>query len=580
MSQKATELMSRDIRASVEDVTRMGGSLADISTLYKDISEQSGRLTQLTNEEIRLMTAIAKGTDIFAGDIAKMTEHFSLLGVNIEKSAEYVGQIFEDSQAMGLNARKVISTLQTNMKQMSAYSFKDGVKGMMEMAKQAVNMRMEVGEMLGMADKFYNPEGAIEAAAQLQLMGGDIAAAFGDPFETMYLARNKPEELAKRVQDMTENMMQFNESTGEFEMPAEARQQLKFTAEQLGLNADNMTAMARQASKLKTIKMDIGGNVFDDENTLSALSNIAKFKDGEWMVEVRDEAGNQQQKLLENLTETEAKKLLEREDTTEKDSLFTIAQNTMTLDQTLGAINESLMMKAAGESGIYEKSFEEFLKPGLKHFEESANRTYDLTMKAIMDKNTGMTDLLKDAFGVKPGSGDNIITKAVDRTLEQYNEALRAELKKLGGGDVTIKTESALLNATTAVVTGKVEEAEDIVYGGDGTVVMGGKGAFRLDPADQYAVGSDGTLVAGTNLLGNAAGVNKMSGSDKGLKLSVDPLSLNINIDSGDGLNPQVDKEKLSAEIGSAIQRLFSKFSTGKAWNGNKETAGFADNQP
>jgi hypothetical protein len=90
---------------------------------------------------------------------------------------------------------------------MSSYSFKGGVKGMMEMSKLAVKMRMEVGDMLQMADKFYNPEGAIEAAAELQLLGGDIAEAFGDPFTLMYEARNKPEELAKRVAKMTENVL-------------------------------------------------------------------------------------------------------------------------------------------------------------------------------------------------------------------------------------------------------------------------------------------------------------------------------------------------------------------------------------
>ena len=57
-------------------------------------------------------------------------------------------------------------------------------------------MRIDVSDVLQMADQFYEPEKAIEAAANLQMLGGDIAEAFGDPFETMYLARNKPEELA------------------------------------------------------------------------------------------------------------------------------------------------------------------------------------------------------------------------------------------------------------------------------------------------------------------------------------------------------------------------------------------------
>ena len=143
------------------------------------------------------------------------------------------------------------------MKSIQSYSFAGGVKGMTEMAKQAVKMRLDVSDVLQMADKFYQPEAAIEAAANLQMLGGDIAEAFGDPFETMYLARNKPEELAKRLGDMTENMMTFNNETGQYEFPAEVRMQLKAAGEQLGINTDKMIEMARQTSKIKEDILDL-----------------------------------------------------------------------------------------------------------------------------------------------------------------------------------------------------------------------------------------------------------------------------------------------------------------------------------
>jgi capsule polysaccharide export protein KpsE/RkpR len=151
------------------------------------------------------------------------------------------------------------------MKAMQQYSFASGVKGMTNMAKQSVKMRVDVSEILQMADKFYQPEAAIEAAANLQLLGGDIAEAFGDPFQVMYEARNKPEELAKRVGKMTENMVSFNEETGEFDMPAEARMQLQAVSKELGIGMDSLTEMTRQASKIKSIRMDVSGNILDED---------------------------------------------------------------------------------------------------------------------------------------------------------------------------------------------------------------------------------------------------------------------------------------------------------------------------
>jgi hypothetical protein len=70
---------------------------------------------------------------------------------------------------------------------MSSMSFKGGVKGMTEMAKLAVQMRMDVDDMLGMAKNSTILKRQSEAAADLQLLGGDIAEAFGDPFETYVL---------------------------------------------------------------------------------------------------------------------------------------------------------------------------------------------------------------------------------------------------------------------------------------------------------------------------------------------------------------------------------------------------------
>ena len=186
------------------------------------------------------------------------------MGVSVDRMYETISETYGDSQKLGLNAKKVTDVLQQNFKSMQRMSFRSGVKGMTEMAKLAVNMRMDVSDMLGMAKKFYNPEQAIEAAAELQLMGGDIAEAFGDPFEVMYLARNKPEELAKKVGEMTSNMAIFNEETGQYELPAEARmQQLDFMADKLSLSKDKVIDMAYQTSKLKDIKSTFDGtNMF------------------------------------------------------------------------------------------------------------------------------------------------------------------------------------------------------------------------------------------------------------------------------------------------------------------------------
>jgi hypothetical protein len=211
-SQEFTKSFNR----ATSEVQKFGGSASDVQSIMEEFGENSGRARIISPEEVSNIFLLTKGLNLTNQSAGALLERMDLMGVSVNNSNELLNSLTVESQKLGLNASKVAQTLANNFDKMSNMSFKGGVKGMTEMAKLAVQMRMDVGDMLGMAEKFYEPEQAIEAVANLQMLGGDIAEAFGDPFETMYLARNKPEELAKKVQTMTENMIQFNEETGEY----------------------------------------------------------------------------------------------------------------------------------------------------------------------------------------------------------------------------------------------------------------------------------------------------------------------------------------------------------------------------
>jgi hypothetical protein len=55
--------------------------------------------------------------------------------------------------------------------------------------------------------------------------------------------------------------------------------QLKAAGDQLGINVDNMIDIARQSSKIKDIKMNVSGNI-QDEDMREGLASMAKMKDG------------------------------------------------------------------------------------------------------------------------------------------------------------------------------------------------------------------------------------------------------------------------------------------------------------
>ena len=415
LSRDQAHAMGASFRAALPEVLLMGGEMSDITNTYSSFMEQSGRLRFFSEDDLVTVNSISRATKMLPSDTAKMAESFDLMGLSVETMNESLVDVYTSSQKIGLNSTKVIKTLQNNMKSMQSYSFAGGVRGMTEMAKQAVKMRIDVSDVLGMADKFYQPEAALEAAANLQMLGGDIAKAFGDPFETMYLARNKPEELAKRLQEMTENMLQFNEESGQYELPAEGRMQLKAAAEQLGIMPDKMIELARQSSKIKDIKMNISGNAFDDD-VREGIAGMAKMKDGKWVVDFRDEKGKPMEIDINNTGELQNaidKGLLSEGQETEMDLFRQISLNTQTMTEKMG--NQAEASRASITAAVdWHAVYEKALGPTISKMQEGTQNLVKEQIKTygnLTGLMTGQLDTFKNwvkAEVAVPNSADFI----------------------------------------------------------------------------------------------------------------------------------------------------------------------------
>jgi len=488
--------MGASFRAALPEVLLMGGEMSDITNTYSSFMEQSGRLRFFSEDDLVTVSKISRATKMLPSDTAKMAESFDLMGLSVETMNESLVDVYTSSQKMGLNSTKVIKTLQNNMKSMQSYSFASGVRGMTEMAKQAVKMRIDVSDVLGMADKFYQPEAALEAAANLQMLGGDIAKAFGDPFETMYLARNKPEELAKRLQEMTENMLQFNEESGQYELPAEGRMQLKAAGEQLGINTDKMVEMARQASKIKDIKMKISGNAFDDD-VREGIAGMAKMKDGKWVVDFRDEKGTPMEIDINNTGELQNaidNGLLSQDQKTDSDFFRDIALNTQTMTEKMG--NQAEASRAGVTAVIdWHAVYEKQMEPLITKMQQG---TQDLVSKQIKEYGD-LTGLINDEIG-------------------GFKEWVKAEVNVPGAGDISIP-------------------------GGGGNIPDndGGGGGGNL-PSPGYPSIPD--LLKG----GGAISMNTHN--------TFDPLKININITGDDNMKGIVTVEMAQVIAKQAVQQI------------------------
>ena len=419
LGSQQSKMMADNFKAAMPYVAKMGLEASDLREIVSAFADDSGRIKLFSPEEIENMVDLVVGIGMTESSVGKLAERFDLMGVSVERMYDNLSNVYGDVQKLGLNAKKVMDVMENNFAAMQRMSFKGGTKAMTQMAKLAVEMRMDVSDMLGMADKFYNPEAAIEAAAELQLMGGDIAAAFGDPFEVMYLARNKPEELAQKVADMTENMVTFNEKTGEYDLPAEARQQLTFMADKLGLSKDNVIDMAFHTSKLKDIKEAFDGSNMFDEDEQSAIASMAKFKDGKWQVDFQgksipiEDTGAIQNAIQDGMLTTQP----------DEDPIKSTAKATLTTSEITKNIYEEMKANANKQMDFYTTMEKGLLKP---------QETMGVIMGEFIKKSG---DLLK----ALPGPVGEFFEKPEDAG-EKAGEVLNDALLMLSEGGTTLMT--------------------------------------------------------------------------------------------------------------------------------------------
>jgi hypothetical protein len=500
-SQEFTKTFNR----ATSEIQKFGGSAQDVQSIMEEFADNSGRARIISPEEVSNIFLLTKGLNLTNQSAGQLLERMDLMGVSVDNSNKLLNSLTVESQKLGLNASKVAQTLSNNFDKMSTMSFKGGVKGMTDMAKLAVQMRMDVGEMLGMAEKFYEPEAAIEAVANLQMLGGDVAEAFGDPFETMYLARNKPEELAKKVQTMTENMIQFNEETGEYEFPAEARMQLKAAGEQLGVNVDSMIEIARQSSKIKDIKMNVSGNI-QDEDMRDGLASMAKMKDGKWVVDFDGkEIG------IEDIGVDLAEKMLAAPKN-EEEAIMEMAYNSMTTNKILENILEAMKTGYVAESNTYEIT-EDIMRPSMESLFKGVESQVTTMISALQETQYGKLreDMIKQSQNLGLDSGETVKKIFEINLSEDLKELLSKNQIDFTESIDDILTQLRTIQDDATNNRGPQEENNDFLSRSGGGLtkftseddVVGAKKGGPLDKLLDRAFGGNNTASSSTIEFGN-----------------------------------------------------------------------------
>lgn len=304
-----------------ENITRaslqtniLGASSADLAKMQANYSEELGRMVGFSEKGNVAMAEIAKGTGLGEEGATQMAAQMNMFGISVIGARDKVQETVDLAHKMGMNATKVLKNLLQNLKLGQMYNFKGGVKGLKEMAAYSEKFKMNMQSIAGFADKVMNPEGAVEVASQLQVLGG-AWSQLGDPFRLMYESRNDMESFTKSIAEATAGTFRFNRATGEIDKSSLELNRLREIAKVTGISFEELSSISHRMAQIKNIDLDISPNLKGDKAARELIENTAtwdKDKKG-WVINIG--AGADGEKLVKNLSTIEIQDYLKQKAT-------------------------------------------------------------------------------------------------------------------------------------------------------------------------------------------------------------------------------------------------------------------------
>ena len=296
-----------DFRSRITDATlqgkELGISFKDSNETVVALASSMGRMVNPSTEVISNMTIMAKSTGLSNAEIGGMVANISKFKGTQSESLKMMSDIAMEARKTGINTADYLKNVSSGLKKASTFGFKEGIEGVKTMAKQAAMLRTSIESLgaKGLQDTALDPEGAIEAAAKFQMLGGAVGK-LADPFQLMRMAQTDMAGLQDELVKSTASAFKFNNETGRFEASTQDLYRLREQAKITGANFDEMAEAGKEAAKLDFLKnaVDLEGLKEEQKGLISSLAQIGS--DGKITVDIPgfDEGTKDLQELMKD----------------------------------------------------------------------------------------------------------------------------------------------------------------------------------------------------------------------------------------------------------------------------------------
>lgn len=315
--------IEKSLSLARSSVVSLGGTLDDVVNIQAGVIKGLQTQTILDKESYGDLYAIGNlindGTKTTAESTAKLVKEFSDAGYGLYNISKEMGSIISNAREVGVATSAVYKQLTDNIGVASLYNFENGVQGMAKMATEAAGLRLNMSDVLKVADKIFNPEDAIKMAADMQRLGVNVTSLL-DPYKLMDMGRNHPEELQKSMGQMLSSLTYFDEKQQAIRILPNEQGRLREIALAMGMNAKEAAQMAINFAdmdrKMSTIKFSSDFSTEEDRKLVAHMAQIGEKGtqfENKYVVNLLDESGQPMLKAVDELTKLDKEKLKKME---------------------------------------------------------------------------------------------------------------------------------------------------------------------------------------------------------------------------------------------------------------------------
>ena len=273
------------------EILEYGGKIEDVGKIIKGFSEDTGKNRIFSTKEITDIVNLGNSTGLAVEGVTKMVAEFDNLGYSLGTTLKVAQKGRNEAARFNINQTKLLQTTTEVVKALTGSGFGRSVEGLTKLAAKAESLRFNLAESIkSFKDAFFSPEKAVEAAAKIQVLGGEFAQMFGDPFQLMYDSMNNADGMAEKLINAAKGLAIKNKN-GDFIIPPAQRQILKEVAESLGQNYDSIVnaaiEQAKTSDKMNALSKRAGSLVgFSDDDKQSLANLMTINKSGQYEIKM------------------------------------------------------------------------------------------------------------------------------------------------------------------------------------------------------------------------------------------------------------------------------------------------------